>query len=191
MFTLPRPSGEKLRAVLEQQDDAPFSYADVGITRGLTVPVGYHADQYRIQLGSGESTFDAARTAMEQWKMFDRSWIGIFPENPPIRDGATIAVVPAHLGFYSINVCRIVYAINSGGPVREFGFAYGTLPEHAASGEELFKIRWDRGDNSVWYEITAFSKPRAVLARIGYPISRLMQNKFRRTSGAAMMAASA
>ena len=36
---------------------------------------------------------------------------------------------------------------------RKFGFAYGTLPDHAATGEERFLIEWNQDDDSVWYDI--------------------------------------
>ena len=37
-------------------------------------------------------------------------------------------------------------------------------------------------DRSVWYDILAFSKPRHVLAKLGYPLSRYLQRKFARDS---------
>ena len=42
------------------------------------------------------------------------------------------------LGLWVLNACRIVYVIEEDGPLRRFAFAYGTLPEHAESGEERF-----------------------------------------------------
>jgi uncharacterized protein (UPF0548 family) len=187
LFSLSRPSDEQLRSILEQQKDAPFSYADVGASGDAALPDGYNVDRYRTKLGAGMTTFAAAKLALQRWQMFDRSWLRVFPEDVEIREGAAVAVVAAHLGFYSINLCRIVCLVDSEGPVSTFGFAYGTLLEHAESGEERFTVSWNKSDDSVWYEIVAFSRPRAVLARIGYPISRMMQRKFGRTSLAAMM----
>jgi uncharacterized protein (UPF0548 family) len=123
---------------------------------------------------------------MKAWELFDRAWLRIFPENLEIREGSTITVVPSHLAFYSINLCRIIYVLDSAEPFHLFGFAYGTLTEHAESGEERFTVSWNTGDQSVWYEILAFSKPRAFLARVGYPISRAIQRRFARASLAAM-----
>jgi uncharacterized protein (UPF0548 family) len=118
--------------------------------------------------------------------MFDRTWVRVFPEGAAIREGTAIAIVPRHLGFYSINLCRIVYVLDSAGPEARFGFAYGTLTEHAERGEERFTVSWNPDDDSVWYEILAFSRPRAVLATAGYPIGRALQKKFGRTSLAAV-----
>jgi uncharacterized protein (UPF0548 family) len=71
---------------------------------------------------------------------------------------------------------------------RKYGFAYGTLAEHAESGEEWFGVE-QREDNSVWYEVLAFSREKHVLAKIGYPFTRSLQRKFRRDSGMAMQRA--
>jgi uncharacterized protein (UPF0548 family) len=54
-------------------------------------------------------------------------------------------------------------------PVKRHGFAYGTLPGHAESGEEWFLVEWDRTDGGVCYDILAFSRPQQILARLGYP----------------------
>jgi uncharacterized protein (UPF0548 family) len=91
------------------------------------------------------------------------------------------------IGLWWLNACRIVYVIDEGGPVQRFGFAYGTLPGHVESGEERFLIEWDQGENSVWYDILAFSRPRHPLARLGYPFARLMQKRFARDSVKAMV----
>jgi len=71
--------------------------------------------------------------------------------------------------------------------MERFGFAYGTLAEHAESGEERFTVEWNRDDDSVWYDILAFSRPRQMLARVGYPVSRSLQRKFAKDSKLAML----
>ena len=92
-------------------------------------------------------------------------------------------------GLWWLNACRIIYVVDESGPINTFGFAYGTLPGHVESGEERFLIEWDRKDNSVWYDILAFSKPNHVLAWLGYPYVRLKQAQFRRHSAASMLGA--
>jgi len=79
-----------------------------------------------------------------------------------------------------------VAVVNDDGAVNRFGFAYGTLPDHAGSGEERFLVEWDTDDDSVWYDILAFSRPRHFLARLGYPWMRRAQKPFGRQSAAAM-----
>jgi uncharacterized protein (UPF0548 family) len=53
-------------------------------------------------------------------------------------------------------------------------------------GEEIFQVSIAPGSEEVTYEIRAVSKPRAALARIGYPYVRFCQSRFRRDSIAAM-----
>ena len=72
------------------------------------------------------------------------------------------------------------------GPVTRYGFAYGTLPGHAESGEERFNVEWHEQDDAVWYDIVAFSRPQQFLARLGYPFARRLQKRFARDSAAAM-----
>jgi uncharacterized protein (UPF0548 family) len=100
----------------------------------------------------------------------------------------TVVVLVRHLGFWSLNGCRVVYAI-AGDDSREFGFAYGTLTNHAEIGEEIFKVSLRPGTGEVSYVICAVSKPRSSLARLGYPVTRSLQARFRRDSAAAMVRA--
>jgi uncharacterized protein (UPF0548 family) len=100
-----------------------------------------------------------------------------------------VAVVARVLGVWWVNACRVVYVVDQDGPVARSGFAYGTLPGHAESAEERFLAEWDRADDSVWYDILAFSRPRHPLARLGYPLTRRTQRRFARDSAAAMLRA--
>ena len=90
------------------------------------------------------------------------------------------------MGCWWLNSCRIVYVIDEQNPVWRFGFAYGTLPGHIEAGEERFLLEWSAADDIVWYDILAFSRPRHMLARLGYPLVRRMQKQFGRDSAAAM-----
>jgi uncharacterized protein (UPF0548 family) len=102
-----------------------------------------------------------------------------------IESGATVAVVKSHLGFWSMNACRIVYVIEEQGSPERYGFAYGTLPDHGEIGEERFTIEFNPGNQTVWYDIYAISRPTA-LARLAYPFTRVLQKRFARDSKAAM-----
>jgi uncharacterized protein (UPF0548 family) len=110
-------------------------------------------------------------------------------QNAPIVVGTDVAVSVHHFGFYSLNACRIVYLVDEDGTVQRFGFAYGTLEEHAESGEERFTTEWNRADDTVCYDILAFSRPRQMVARLGYPLSRSLQKRFAEGSKAAMIKA--
>jgi uncharacterized protein (UPF0548 family) len=183
LFTFARPTERQLYSLIERNKDAPFSYAAVGATRAgsiRSIPAGYTVDRNRVLLGSGEEIFARARRKLESWDMFDLGWVSTFPRRVDIQPGAVVAVVASHFGFWSVNLSRIVFV------EKGCGFAYGTLEEHAASGEEKFTVSFDQTDGSVFYDILAFSKPNHALARIGYPLSRILQKRFARDSMAAM-----
>jgi uncharacterized protein (UPF0548 family) len=174
VFFAGRPAENRIREFIERQRDQPFSYR--------AEEKGHVVDHNRIRLGDGVRGFESARRAVREWKMFDMSWVKLCWPDVPIESGATVAVLVSHYGFWSLNAARIVYAIDE--PNR-FGFAYGTLFDHAESGEERFMVEL-LDDGSVWYDLYAFSRPRAIMARLGYPISRALQRRFVRDSLAAM-----
>jgi uncharacterized protein (UPF0548 family) len=176
-----------MRAFLDAQRNASLSYGEVGATRTLS-PQGYDIDHNRVQLGAGKAAFEAGCAALRQWKMFPQPWTRIFPGAPPIREEQVVALLARAMGFYWLNACRIVYVVQEDKPVKRFGFAYGTLPSHVERGEERFVIEWLE-DDSVWYEIRAFSRPRYWMVRLGYPIARRLQRRFARDSKAAMISA--
>ncbi len=89
-------------------------------------------------------------------------------------------------GFWSLNACRVVYVLDEPGECKaKFSFAYGTLPDHAERGEERFTVEW-LNDDSVWYDLYAFSRPQHPLVKAGAPAGRMLQKRFARESLAAM-----
>ncbi len=74
----------------------------------------------------------------------------------PFAVNQNVAVLAHHLGCYWLNACRIVYVIDEDTPMKRFGFAYGTLDDHAASGEERFLVEWNRASDDVSYELAGF-----------------------------------
>ena len=193
MFLLTPPSESEIRLFLARQKQSQFSYRETGATGFASPPLpgaaGYTIDHNRIRLGSGESAWNAAVAALRNWQMFNLGWVRLYWPDIPIVEGADIAVLIRHFGFVSLNAARIVYVVNEEGPVKRFGFAYGTLASHAERGEERFSVEWQRKDDSVWYDILAFSQPRALLARLANPLARRLQRRFVRDSKAAMVRA--
>ena len=188
MLLLRKPSDLQVRAFITAQQQSSFSYSPLGITRitcDTPAESDFTMDHNRVQLGSGAQCFDAAIEAIRQWKMFDLGWVQLFSERTSIETGATVAVVVRHLGFWSMNACRIVYVIEE---PEKYGFAYGTLAEHAERGEERFMVERNQDDDTVWYDLLAFSKP-GPMARLGYPYTRRMQKKFAQDSKKAMQRA--
>jgi uncharacterized protein (UPF0548 family) len=188
MLSLRKPSTEAIRPFLEAQAKLPFTYSAVGATAAAP-PAGYIVDHTRIKLGEGEPAFHSAIAALRRWEQFRLGWVEAWSPDTPIQPGEVVAVMGRAIGLWWLNACRIVYVVDESGPISKFGFAYGTLPGHAESGEERFLIEWDQSDDSVWYDILAFSKPNHFLSRLGYPVVRWTQKRFGRDSAASMLRA--
>ena len=195
MFTLTRPDDATLRARLAAQAALSFSYPEVSGTEAIDDLAAqpwaqaYVIDDNRVQVGHGSAAYAAACDALRQWAMFDLGWVTAFPTDTPIAEGAVVGVLARAFGLWSFNACRIIYTIDEPGPGATFGFGYGTLPDHAARGEERFVVYHNPQDDSVWYRVTAFSQPQHWLARAGYPLIRRLQRRFAQGSLTAMRAA--
>jgi uncharacterized protein (UPF0548 family) len=126
--------------------------------------------------------YERAVEALKQWRQFDLGWVTLVPSGVKLEKDAVVAVKARAVSTWSLNACRVVYTINEQGPIRRFGFAYGTLPDHVERGEERFLIEWSPSDDSVWYDILAFSQPRHPLVRLGSPVARRLQKRFARES---------
>jgi uncharacterized protein (UPF0548 family) len=181
LFLFQHPSNAQIEAFIDSQKESVFAYPEVGATQRAP-PAGYRNDHNRIRLGEGSEIYARACRALTAWKQFDLGWIELRRANTPIAVGATVAVLAHHLGFWSLNAARIVYVIEEETDRRRFGFAYGTLPDHAERGEERFSIEWNPIDDSVWYDILAFSRPNKLAPKLGYPLTRMFQRRFARAS---------
>jgi uncharacterized protein (UPF0548 family) len=189
VFFLKKPTREQIGAFLDAQSTSQLSYKQQGLSLKSEAPSGFNIDHNRVRLGSGEDVWKAGRQAMEEWKPFAISWLQLCWPETPIENGNDVAILVSHHGFWSLNACRIVARIDEQAETSmRFGFAYGTLEDHSESGEESFSIIWNEADDSVWYDIFAFSQPRAFLAKVGYPLSRRLQHRFSQASKQAMMA---
>jgi len=185
MFSVRKPSFECVLRLLSEQKNRDFTYSAVGATAG-TPPAGFVVDHTRIQLGNGEQIFEAAKTAIKCWEQFQLGWVESSSRDIPIEKGQVVGVLARVFGLWCLNACRIVSVVDEVGPINRYGLVYGTLPSHVQSGEERFQVEWDRNENTVWYDILAFSRPNHFLTRLGYPMVRRIQKKFARDSGAAM-----
>jgi uncharacterized protein (UPF0548 family) len=185
MFCLSRPSPDSIRSFILAQKTQPFSYEEVGASR-YGAPRGYTVDHNRIKLGQGTAAFERAKNAIRQWKMFEMSWIHLCWPDAPIEVGTTVAVLVSHYGFWSLNAARVVYFTEEHGALERYGFAYGTLREHGEIGEERFLVELNRADESVAYDLYAFSRP-GWTARLAYPLSRNLQQRFAKESLSSMV----
>jgi uncharacterized protein (UPF0548 family) len=202
MFLLRRPTSEMLAHFVERAKHLHLSYSPVGLARQAH-PAGFRVAESQVVLGHGQAVFERAVQLVAEWRPFDLGWVGVYPPSASVATGTTVAVVAHHLGFWSVHACRIVYPLSMSTrtlpPPRGTetvptpvptpvvaGFAYGTLSDHAEIGEEIFAVSIDPGTGVVTYSIRAVSREGALLARLGAPVARAFQARFRRDSLAAM-----
>jgi len=188
MFTLFEPSDDDIENFLAAQQDLPFSYKEVGASQ-MTIPTGYPINHHQIKLGDGADVFARAKTAVQNWTMYQLDWTRLYPADAPIAVGQVVCVAVNHGFCWSMNSCRIIYVLEETGETEKFGFAFGTLPGHSEEGEEKFTVEWRHADDSVWFELLSFARPHDLLAKIGFPFVRYFQRKFAVDCGGAMLKA--
>ena len=184
MFLAHRPNAREIEEFIQDSQSLPLSYDQIGVAKQS--PSDFKIDRASGVIGIGKTAFERAELALREWQHFELGWVEIFPKNASIEPGTTVAILVHHFGFWSLNGCRVVYELGDRPDDTSFGFAYGTLTNHAEMGEEIFQVSISPGPEEVSYSIRAASRPRAALARIGYPITRLLQSRFRRESISAM-----
>src|SRR6186713_1462687 len=111
MFFFNKPSDEFIRQYISTHADDPFNYLEVGASAEENAPNGYNLDHNRIRLGKGRDIFNKAKAALRSWKMFDLGWIDLCWPNTPIETGSVVGILARHLGFWSLNMTRIIYVI--------------------------------------------------------------------------------
>jgi uncharacterized protein (UPF0548 family) len=145
----------------------PLTYAEVGATAG-PLPAGYHHVQKSAVIGHGRRRFEDAAEAGMRWGMLRGAGLKVEATTEVAAVGSEVIV---RLGLVRAP-CRVVYVVDE--PDRR-GFAYGTLPGHAESGEELFVVRYDPTTDEVFAEVTAFSRHATWWSRLGSPVTSLLQ----------------
>jgi uncharacterized protein (UPF0548 family) len=189
MFLMRRPSAAVIGRFLERSEGLPLSYGPIGLVRDT--PRDRRFDEQVVVIGHGHADFERARRALFAWKQFDIGWVEVFPKPPSIETGTVVAVLIRHLGFWSLNGGRVLYQVGDVVGLTSFGFAYGTLTNHAEGGEELFEVFLEPHSGDVMFRIRAVSWPQTALTYIGQPIVRILQARFRRDSAAALKRAAA
>jgi len=145
----------------------PLSYSEVGATAG-PMPDGYHHLHRSEAIGKGRQRFTEAGDKVMRWGMQRGAGIGVeaTTEIAEVGSELIIALGPIHAP------CRVVYVVDTDD---HRGFAYGTLPGHPETGEELFAVRYDPTTGIVYAEVTAFSRHGTWWSRLGAPVTALAQ----------------
>lgn len=157
---------------LNELRELPLTYAEVGATAGA-LPAGYQHLEHTAPIGRGRRRFEQAGEAVLHWGMQRGAGLGVRADSDVAAVGATVVV---RLGFLPAP-CRVVYVVSE--PDRR-GFAYGTLPGHPESGEELFSVRYDPADDTVYAQVRAFSRPATWWMRLGGPVTPVAQRAIAR-----------
>jgi uncharacterized protein (UPF0548 family) len=185
VFSLRPPSPADLAQVVVTQAACELTYPEHGATGG-SLPAGYRHDRCETDLGSfDQAAFDRLGTAVCQWQVQLGAGLTVYPADP-VRPGMTVALRVRIPGAHVLAAVRIVYVTSEPG---RRGFAYGTLPQHPEQGEEAFHVI--RHGSRILFRVTAFSRPRHPLARIGAPASRLIQQRMTQAYLRAMREAAA
>jgi uncharacterized protein (UPF0548 family) len=144
-----------------------LTYRDVGATAGA-LPDGYHHVRKSAVIGSGRPRFEDAAAKVMRWGMLRGAGVRVDATHEVAAVGSEVLV-----GIGPVRApCRVVYVIDE--PDHR-GFAYGTLPGHPESGEELFAVRYDSASDEVHAEVTAFSRHATWWSKLGSPVTALMQ----------------
>jgi uncharacterized protein (UPF0548 family) len=144
-----------------------LTYRDVGATASA-LPDGYHHVRKSAAIGSGRPRFEDAAAKVMRWGMLRGAGVRVDATSEVAAVGSEVLV-----GIGPVRApCRVVYVIDE--PNRR-GFAYGTLPGHPESGEELFAVRYDPATGEVKAEVIAFSRHATWWSKLGSPVTALMQ----------------
>jgi uncharacterized protein (UPF0548 family) len=189
MFTILKPTDAEISEFIRAQSNQAFSYREIGETKNRTEPNGYPINQLRGKLGKGREIYEKAVAALRSWQMYATDWTELHPPNAPCESGEIVVMLVNHLGFWSLNPCRIVYTFDEeDADFRRSAFAVGTLPQHSEQGEERFTVEWDKQTNAVYYDLYAFARAHNWMAKIGFPFVPLFQKRFAADSLKAMSA---
>ncbi|MET9610209.1 DUF1990 domain-containing protein [Streptomyces sp. NPDC006512] len=155
-----------------------LNYPDRGATRRRPLPAGYHHLHHRTPIGHGREVFEAAGAAVREFRMHRATGASVRADGPAVP-GARVEV-GLGVGRLRITVpCEVIWVPDA--PDRA-GFAYGTRAGHPESGEESFLVELAE-DGTVWFEVTAFSRPAAWYTRLGGPLVPVLQLGYARLLG--------
>ncbi|MFI6284115.1 DUF1990 family protein [Streptomyces sp. NPDC051018] len=156
-----------------------LSYREAGATRLGPMPDGYHHLHHTTRIGRGRAVFEAAGAAVTTWRMHRASGLRLRATAARADPGARVEVSAGPGPLRVTGSCEVVWAEYGGDRT---GFAYGTLTGHPECGEESFVVDI-RDDGSVWFTVMAFSRPASWYARLGGPLTRVLQRTYARWLG--------
>ncbi|MER5732091.1 DUF1990 domain-containing protein [Streptomyces sp. NPDC002138] len=160
------------------------NYPDRGATRRRPLPDGYHHLHHRVLIGRGRAAFETAGAAVTTFRLHRATGMRVRAEHGAVRPGGRVEV---GIGFGPLRIdapCEVIWTAYE--PAR-VGFAYGTLDGHPECGEEAFLVEL-AADGSVWFSVTAFSRPAAWYTRLAGPLVPVLQRGYARLLGRGLRA---
>ena len=151
---------------------AEFTYDEVGATRD---PGGHPQDAVTIverAVVGDESAYNRAAAFVLGFGMQRSAGFEVLSEHPVAREGAEVTLRARFGPLRVVAPTRVVYVIEER---NRQGFAYGTLPGHPDSGEEVFIV--ERAAGSTVVEVRAFSRPGRWFTWLGAPVTRRIQRR--------------
>lgn len=158
---------------------APLSFAGRW-TETDEVPPGYR--HFELETRLRRRDFEGATRDLMGWLVHERAGLRVHASEVTARLG-TVVDLRLGLGALSVHIpCRVVHVFDE---PRRTGFAYATLPGHPESGEERFVLDHDT-NGDIRFTVAAVSRPATMLARLGGPVSRAVQDRMTRRYLAAL-----
>jgi uncharacterized protein (UPF0548 family) len=148
-----------------------FTYSEVGATAG-ELPKGYQHLRASRVVGTGRALFEECAETVLTWGVQRDAGLTVVP-GTRVEEGAENRIGLRFALFRTWAPCRVVYVVDE---ADRKGFAYGTLPGHPECGEESFIVSID-DEGAVQFDVTAFSRPARWFARLGGPVTRLIQRR--------------
>lgn len=195
-----KPSIKQITQLLDRSRDHDFSHANVGSTcdwsgelfsiqPNSVVEDGYLIQRRRTKIGLGVDTFINASAALRRGLCFDLSWVDVYTLGE-LLEGKDFCLVAKAFGLYVSSVCRVIY-INDEETTSErtMALGLGTLPYHAAIGEERLAINWNKATGDVDFLIGSYSKPASWFSWMFVRYLRSQQVRFARDSVSRMKVA--
>lgn len=165
-------SNQSMSQVLAVASSAAPTYPERRASLGDVLPAGYHHLTTGVVLGSGSEIFGRAVEGLQTWQAHRLPGVSVFPVSASLAVGVTVIVTLGCRAGAIAAPCRIVEVVED---TDRFGFAYGTLPGHPEQGEESFVVSI-QSDDSVRFDIRAFSRPGDPLTRLVGPLGRYFQS---------------
>jgi uncharacterized protein (UPF0548 family) len=168
--------GEASPARLDSWRHSAPTYAPVASTLGTAGEGRTRVAHVTAALGHGQVHFDAAVAALRSWAPQRSLAARVHPTGVHPTLGATV-VLAVGVGPLRLLVPNRVVAIVDE-PDR-WGYAYGSLPGHPVTGEELFVVE-RRSDGSVHATVVVDARPAPPLRWLGPVVPALERRAVRR-----------